>query len=283
MDRFNNSIALAKASWRVLRDDKQLAVLPLLSSVATILVILTFLVPIALVSHDGSSGGGWTAKPVDWVLGFVGYFAVTYVVVFFNAALVWAADRRLQGQTVTLGEAIHAAKDRAHVLLPWVLVSASVSLVLRAIEQRGGMIAQIVASIAGLAWSLVTFLVLPILVIEGIGVGDAVRRSTDLFKRTWGENMIANAGIGLIAFVAVFAGALPLFLFLAMGGPIAIFGVVLFVAWVVAVSLVSATLTGILQVALYRFATQGSVPGFTADELNGAFRPRRNRGSTFGF
>ena len=283
MNRFNNSIALAKSSWRVLREDKQLAVLPLLSAIATILVMLTFLVPIALVSHDGSSGGGWTAKPVDWVLGFVGYFAVTYVVFFFNAALVYAADRRLQGLDVTLGEAINAAKERAHILLPWALVSASVSLVLKAIESRGGIIAQIVASIAGLAWSLVTFLVLPILVIEGIGVGDAVRRSTDLFKRTWGENMIANAGIGLIAFVAMIAGALPLFLFLAVGGPVAVVGVVLFVAWVVAVSLISTTLTGILQVALYRFATQGTAPGFSNEELNGVFRQRRNRGSTFGF
>jgi Family of unknown function (DUF6159) len=283
MDRFSNSIALAKSSWRVLRDDKQLAILPVLSSVATIVVMLTFLVPIALVSHDASSGGGWTAKPIDLVLGFLGYFAVTYVVVFFNAALVYAADRRLQGQNVTLGEAINAAKERAHILLPWALLSATVSLALRAVEQRGGIIAQIVASIAGLAWSLVTFLVLPVLVIEGVGVGDAVRRSTDLFKRTWGENMIANAGIGLLAFLAVIAGALPLFLFLAVGGPIAVLGIVLFVAWVVAVSLVSATLTGILQVALYRFATQGSVPGFSNDELNGVFRPRRNRGSTFGF
>src|SRR5262245_65891241 len=105
MDRFSNSIALAKSSWRVLREDKQLAILPVLSAVATIVVMLTFLLPIALVSHDGSSGGGWSAKPIDLVLGFLGYFAVTYVVVFFNAALVYAADRRLQGQDVTLGEA----------------------------------------------------------------------------------------------------------------------------------------------------------------------------------
>ena len=51
------------------------------------------------------------------------------------------------------------------------------------------------------------------------------------------------------------------------------------VAWVVTVQLVAASLTGILQMALYRFATDGSVPGFDTDELRGAFRPRRSLAS----
>jgi hypothetical protein len=281
MGRFENSIALAKASWNVLREDKQLVLLPLLSSIATIVVMATFVLPILVVAHDGS--GGFTAKPVDWILGFVGYFVVTYVVVFFNAALVYAADCRLRGESVTIGEALHGAGARAHVLLPWVLLSATVSLVLRVIEQRAGIIGRIVAAIAGLAWSLVTFLVLPILVIEGLGVGQAVRRSADLFKKTWGENMIANAGIGLIAMVALFAGAVPAAVLVAIGGPATVLGIVIFVGWFVAVSLISTTLTGILQVALYRFATAGSAAGFDDDALRRAFRPRRERGSGFGF
>ena len=91
---------------------------------------------------------------------------ITYVVVFFNAALVFAADKRLRGEPVTIGEAVHAAGARAHVLLPWAVVSATVSLVLRAIEERAGIVGRIVGSLVGLAWSLVTFLVLPVLVIE---------------------------------------------------------------------------------------------------------------------
>src|SRR5262245_59647832 len=101
MGRFENSLALAKASWNVLREDKQLVLLPLFSSIAMLAVLATFVLPILVVAHDGS--GEWTAKPVDWILGFVGYFAVTYVVVFFNAALVYAADCRLRGEAVTLG------------------------------------------------------------------------------------------------------------------------------------------------------------------------------------
>ena len=281
MGRFENSIALAKASWNVLREDKHLVLLPLFSSIAMLVVMATFLLPLTVIANDGS--GDWTANPVNWILGLVGYFAVTYVVIFFNAALVYAADCRLRGESVTIGEALHGAAARAHVLLPWALLSATVSLVIRMIEERAGIVGRLVGAIAGLAWSLVTFLVLPLLVIEGVGVGQAVRRSAELFKRTWGENMIANAGIGLLGMVAVLVGALPAFLLISVGGPIAWIGIVVFIAWVIAVSLITATLTGILQVALYRFATAGSVPGFDDDVLRRAFRPRRERGSGFGF
>jgi hypothetical protein len=277
MGRFENSFALAKASWRVLREDKQLTLLPLLSMVSTVVVAVSFLLPISLIARNGTDG--YTAsKPLVWLLGFCAYLVLTFVVVFFNAALVYAADRHLAGERVTPGEAIQAARARLHVLLPWVVVSATVSIVLRAVEERAGVLGRIVGTIAGVAWSVVTFLVLPILVIEGIGPIAAVKRSGELFKRTWGENLMTNAGIGIVALVATLAGAIPLVLLIMVGGPIAVVGVAALVLWVIAVSLVSATLTGILQVALYRFATEAQVPGFDTDELRGTFRTRTRRG-----
>jgi hypothetical protein len=47
MGRFQNSIALAKSSWQVLRDDKQLVVIPLLSLLATLVLDATGL-PVVL-------------------------------------------------------------------------------------------------------------------------------------------------------------------------------------------------------------------------------------------
>ncbi len=277
MSRFENSLALAKASFRVLRDEKQLTLLPLLSLVCTIVIAVSFLLPIALIADNGTNGYN-ASKPAVWLLGFLAYLVLTYIVVFFNAALVYAADRHLAGESVPVGGALKAAAERSHVLLPWVLVSATVSIVIRALEERFGIVGQIVGAVAGLAWSVVTFLVLPILVIEGIGPIAAVKRSGELFKRTWGENLMANAGIGLLAFFAMIAGAIPLALLVAAGGPIAILGIALIVLWTIAVSLVSATLTGILQVALYRFATTGQAPGFDAEQLRGSFRTRERRG-----
>src|SRR5262245_56648337 len=124
MGRFERAIALAKSSWEVLKGDKQLLWLPVLSALTTLLVVGTFLIPAALVAHDGA--GAYTATPVVWILGGLAYFICAYVVVFFNAALVWAADKRLRNEPVTLSEAIHFSASRTHVLLPWALVSATV-------------------------------------------------------------------------------------------------------------------------------------------------------------
>ena len=278
MGRFQNSIALAKSSWQVLRDDKQLTVLPLLSLLSTIVLAVAVLLPIGLIARDGS-GGYEGSKPLVWVLAFLGSVALTYIVVFFNAALVFAANSRFQGTPVSVRDAIHAAGERSHVLLPWAIVSATVSVVLRAIEQRGGIIGRIVGSIAGVAWSVVTFLVLPVLVFEGIGPIAAVKRSGELFKHTWGENLMTNAGIGIVGLIGILVGVVPLVAFLAIGGPIAVIGIGLFVLWCAAVFLVSSTLTGIFQVALYRFATGSPVPGFEPAQLEGSFRTRREGGA----
>jgi len=275
VNRLQNSIDLAKASWNVLREDKQLMVLPLLSGLCALVVALLFFGPVALIADSGTQG---SSKPLAWILGAVGYLAVTYVVIFFNAALVFAADCRMRGERVSIGEAIRAASERAHVLLPWAVLSATVSIILRAFEERAGVLGRIVGSLVGLAWSLVTFLVLPVLVIEQIGPIQAVKRSAELFKRTWGENMLANAGIGIVALVATLVGALPCVLLIAVGGPVAVLGIIALVAWVISVQIVAAALTGILQMALYRFAVDGTVPGFDIDKLRDAFRPRRSQG-----
>ena len=90
------------------------------------------------------------------------------------------------------------ANSRLHRLLPWALVSATVSMILSLLE-RYGIVGRIVAGLVGLAWNLVTFLTIPILVIEDVGVGDAFKRSKELFKKTWGENVVGQAGLGVSA------------------------------------------------------------------------------------
>jgi hypothetical protein len=281
MSRFENSLALAKSSWQVLRDDKQLTLLPLFSLISTLVLAGAVLLPIGLVARDGS-GNFDASRPLVWLLGFAGAVALSYIVVFFNAALVYAANSRFRGETMSIGDAMRAAHERAHVLLPWAVVSATVSIALRGIEQRGGILGRLIGSIAGLAWSVVTFLVLPVLVFEGLGPIAAVKRSSHLFKTTWGENLMTNAGIGIVGMFAMVAGAVPLALFLLIGGPIAVLGIVAFVTWCVAVMLVVTALTGIFQTALYRFATGAPVPGFDDAQLRNSFGPRRRGNGFFG-
>lgn len=281
MGRWSNSVALFKSSWAVLRGDHKLTLLPVASGIACGIVGLTFALPIVALLGDGgtadpqaSSGG-----PAVWVLLGVGYLALAFVSIFFNAALVYAADRRLHGQEVTLGEALRKAGSKVHLLLPWAIVSATVSLILRAIEERAGVLGSIAAAIAGVAWSVATFLVMPILVFEGLGPIAAAKRSGQICRKTWGENIIANGGIGLVGFVAMLVGIVPLGLLASVGGggPVTIAAIVVMVAWITAVVVVCNTLTGILQAALYRFATAGEVIGFDGDQMTAVFAERKRR------
>ncbi|MEX2099820.1 MAG: DUF6159 family protein [Acidimicrobiia bacterium] len=275
MTRFQTSWEIAKRSWAVLKSDKSLAWFPVLSFIASLVVFGAFAGLVALVGVD-SEGTKDALQPVGWVLIALGYLALAFVQTYFLAGLVAGADQRLHGGDSSVRGALDVANSRLHRLLPWALVSATVTIILNQLE-RQGIIGQIVASLVGLAWSLVTFLTIPILVIEDIGVGAALKRSKDLFKKTWGENVVGQAGLGIIGFLAMLPGFLVIGIGVATGSVVitVVIGAV-GVAWIIVASTVVAALSGIYRTALYRFASTGVIPqDFSGIDFQGAFRPRR--------
>lgn len=280
MNRISNSIALAKESWKVLRADKELLILPVISGVASIIVAATFAVPLFLTGSGDQQTG-----PGTYLVLFVMYVALAYVTIFFNAALISAAHERMSGGDPTLGSALAGAASRAGKILPWAIVSATVSTILRAIEERAGFVGQLVAGLAGMAWAVVTFLVLPVMVIEGIGVREAINKSGRLFRQTWGENLAAQVGFGLLGFLAVLPG-IAMIVLAVLSGSGAVIGVGVFVgvAWVILVAVVIAALSVIFQTALYHFAIDGSTPagGFSQTTMAAAFAPKPGRSGGIG-
>lgn len=271
MGRFGRSIQLLKASWEVLKADKELMMLPVISAIASMIVGATFILPIALTSGFNGEPG-----PVQYVIGFVFYLVLSFITIFFNAALVHAANDRLEGRDPTLKTAILGAASRIGAIFSWALVAATVSVILKAIEERVGFVGRLITGFLGLAWTLVTFLILPILVIEGIGVKDAFTKSAEMFKRTWGENMVGQIGLGLVGFVALLPALLLVVAGFAVGGPMIVVGIAVFVLWSVLVAVVMTALNGIFQTALYRYASGKQVgAGFDNELLASAFQPRR--------
>jgi hypothetical protein len=209
------------------------------------------------------------------VLIAVGYLALAFVQTYFLAGLVAGADMRLHGQDSTVRAALAVANTKLHRLLPWAIVSATVSMIISQIE-RQGIIGQIIGSLIGLAWNLITFMTVPILVIEDLGVGAALKRSKDLFKRTWGENVIAFGGLGLVGFLV----AIPGVLLIVAGAAIGTAGLIVLgavgVAWLLGSAVIMSALSGIYRTALYRYASTGEVPGdFAGIDFQAQFRPRR--------
>lgn len=276
MGRIGHSWTLAKTSWRVLRSDRILAAIP---AVSILVSLVAFGVLGGLFLAVGIGSGDDTAvEPAGWVLAVVAYVVFAFITVYFQSALVSGADSALGGRPATFGESMAAATAKLHRILPWAIVTATVSVIISQLERQGWMGA-IVGSLLGMAWNVVTFLTIPIIMFEDVGPVSALKRSGQLFKRTWGENLVAQVGFGFIGVIAAIPGLLVGGVGLATGNAVGIgAGVTIAVAWIAIVSVVIAALSGIYRTALYRYAVEGRAPAaFAGADLSHAFTPKRGR------
>jgi hypothetical protein len=281
--RFARSWSLMKASAEVLRSDKSLLMFPLASSICCLLVAASFLIPIiaAMVSAGDVVEHGHRMSVGGYVLLFLFYLAQYFVIIFFNTALAGAALARLRGEPASFSEGMAIARSRIVNIFGYALIAATVGLVLRALQERLGLIGRLVAGFLGLAWTVATFLVVPVLASQDVGPTEAISRSVELLKRTWGENIIGNAGIGvvfgLLMFVAIVLAACLI------GGAFAtqsitaiIAAIVIVVVGLTLLGLIQASLQGIYAAALYRYAEEGEVGyGFDQAMLEQAFKPKK--------
>lgn len=281
--RFARSWSLMKASAEVLRSDKSLLMFPLASSICCLLVAASFLIPIiaAMVSTGHVVEHGQRMSAGGYVLLFLFYLAQYFVIIFFNTALAGAALARLRGEPASFGEGMAIARSRIVNIFGYALIAATVGLVLRALQERLGLIGRLVAGFLGLAWTVATFLVVPVLASQDVGPTEAISRSVELLKRTWGENIIGNAGIGvvfgLLMFIAIVLAACLI------GGAFATQSITAIIAAIVIVAvgltvlgLIQASLQGIYAAALYRYAEEGEVGyGFDQAMLEQAFKPKK--------
>jgi hypothetical protein len=275
--RLSNSWELTKASATVLAADKELVVFPIVSFVASLLVTATFVLPIVLVQGADQK---LTTGPLGIIVGFA-FYTTTYFVIFFcNAALIGAALIRLRGGDPTVADGFRIAGGKVGLILQYALISATVGMVLRAIQERAGWLGRLVVGLFGMAWNLATFLAVPVLVSEELGPIDAVKRSTSLLKQTWGEQVVGNFGIGSITTAIGFALTV---LFIPLGivaagahsVPLVVAVVVTYVSCLMVLGIVNATLSGIYTAALYRYAAEGSMgAGFSNEMVTAAFRPK---------
>ena len=134
---------------------------------------------------------------------FVFYVLAYFVAIFFNTALVGAAMIRMDGGNPTLRDGLAIARSRVGRIFGYAVIAATVGLLLQALEERVGWVGQFVIKLIGVAWTLATFLVVPVLVTRDVGPIDAVKESAALLRETWGENLIGTVGLGL-AFAAAY-------------------------------------------------------------------------------
>jgi hypothetical protein len=280
MDRISNSWALVKASWAVLRADKELIVFPIVSAIAVIILTIALVVPMAVSEiFTGLAAGRQASQVTAFVFAFLFYLVQYTVIFYFNTALVGAALIRIRGGDPTVSDGLRIASQHFGTIVGYALIAATVGMILRWLRERG-ILGQIAAGLFGLAWNVATYLAVPILVIEGVGPIEAIKRSTALLKKTWGEQIVGNIGIGMafaLIFLALFLLGIPLIVLAASteSPAVIIFAIVLFVLALILVGLISSALNGIYTAAVYQYATSGD-PGtyFDEDQIKNAFRTK---------
>jgi len=274
MNKIQRTWSLMSACWRVLKQDKGLLLFPFLSGICCLLVVASFAVPLVATGHWQPPGAGAarTQQMAYYGVLFLFYLCNYFVVIFFNAAIIACATIRLRGGNPTAGDGFRAAAARLPVIAGWTVVSATVGIVLRLIEDRSKWVGRIVAGLLGVAWTVVSFLVVPILVVENKNPLTALQESAALVKKTWGEQVVGNFGFGVIFFLL----AIPAFVVIVLGivsGNVALMAacIVLAAVYLVGLGIVQSALQAIFQAAVFLYARDGQVPeGFEAELLGNA-------------
>jgi hypothetical protein len=272
-ERIATGWALTKQAVNVLRLDKELLLFPILSGLCCLLVLASFFVPAyafgifdALIENRESQQG----KILLAAIGFAFYFVNYFVMVFFNSALVGCSVIRLKGGDPTVSDGFATAFSRLPQIAAWAAVAATVGVILKSFENKDNKLGQIVIGLIGAAWTMLTFFVVPIIVIEQLGPFAAIKRSASLLTDTWGESVSSTFSLRLITFLLSLLGVLPIvgggFLLAnqmaAIGIPLLLVGVLILLA----ISLISSALNSIILAALYIYAVEGR----TADNFDPA-------------
>jgi hypothetical protein len=260
---------MSKLSMSVVKKDPELLVYVIISGLMSLSCLVGMAIPQFLemewaVNPDGS----FTSAYLSFT--FVAYMLLSIIVVFWNCAIVANANIRLTGGNPNFQDGFKAAIAKLPIILVWGIIAGTVGLLLKFLEGAARSsdndamkaVAMLVHLIGGLAWWVMTFFMLPHLILEGKSVGDSLKSSKAMFFRTWGENITSGLGIGMVGFlIGIPLVLLTIVLFVSIGPAgllVGAIGLGLLLAWTNAAEQVAV-------VALYRFASDGKMPRLYQD------------------
>ena len=261
---------MSKLSMSVVKKDPELMVYMILAGVMSLACLIGMSMPQFLemgwaVNADGSFTGTYLGFT------FVGYMVLSIVVVFWNCAIIANANIRLTGGDPKFADGVNAALKRLPIIIVWGIIAGTVGLLFKFLEgvarssdhPAAAALATVIHVIGGLAWWVMTFFMIPHLILENKSIGDALKASKATFFDTWGENIVSGLGIGAIAFLFGIPIVLLTIGLTAVAGPFGLLvGAVLIgllIAWANAAEQVAV-------VALFRYAKDKKMPQIYQDQ-----------------
>lgn len=215
--RLSNGWELTKNSFKVLRENKELIIFPILSGVSLILITASFVIAfMASVGWDvdsvGASENGDNGNMIAYVgITFLFYLVNYFVVIFFNMALIHCTRMYFHGEPVSIRKGLQFSVSRIGAILSWSLFAATVGTILRMLQENLGIIGKVITGLIGIVWSVTTFFVVPVIAYENVGPIDAFKRSAGLMRKQWGESLVANFSFALVQFIGIIIVSVALF------------------------------------------------------------------------
>lgn len=270
------SYSIFKQSLAVLRQDKEILIFPLLSGIFSIIAMIGLIsggVVTGFFQRLAESGDrSLEANVLGYAALFVWYFVSWFIVLFFNVGVVACARIRLEGGDPTTADGFRAARENLKSIVIWALISATVGLILRMIAERSRLVGQLIAKFLGAAWAIATYFVVPVMIFEKNGPRQSMNSSTQLIRKTWGESLVAAAGVGVIMMLLGIGGLAFPIIGIFIGPKALVVGLGVMVLYWIVLSIISSALTGIYRTALYLYATKGQAgQGFDDGLVRSAF------------
>jgi hypothetical protein len=277
--RISKGFRTLGTSWDLLKRRPVLLVLPAISAAAVTIAAYAIFVPVLYLDHDLLPG-----KLAVVAAGAAVALPFTLITTFCNVGFVTMVQAHFAGEEPSVRDGLLEARRRLRTIVLWSLLATLVGGVLRSVEEIpgvGALAGKIVALVGGVAWSLATYFIVPVIVVEETGVRQGIRRSATVFRKRWGETLTGGITLGAAFGILMIPGCFLLgggLIALETGGS-AVTGMILIaiaVLWVAPMLAVSSALTEMFQLVLYREATGGALPaGFNRADVNDAFHRRR--------
>ena len=276
---------LTLESFKVLMQNKELMMFPIISAILTVIVVASFLVPTALLwgAMETTLGLDDTAQNlIGMVVLFCVYFISYFIIIFFNVAILQCARIHFDGGNPTMKDGWDAGMQNLGRIALWAALSGTIGVILSQLEEKlGSLVGGILRGLIGGAWTIITYFAVPVLIFEKTSPFNAIKKSGQIIKETWGEGLTMYVGFGAIQGLFVFLTFIPL-----IGGIIlsammqnyiiiAIIGSLVVLSWII-LAVVFSSLGQIFRAALYIYATSGTVPScFTESNVKDAFQLKK--------
>ncbi|OGZ20695.1 MAG: hypothetical protein A2494_03795, partial [Candidatus Lloydbacteria bacterium RIFOXYC12_FULL_46_25] len=270
-----------RESWAVLKQDKEIMLFPIISAIASILVFIVMATVFFFVVLGGSMEQLKEVDPeqgqgvASYVILFAYYLAAFFVASFFQAGMYIIVHARFTGRDLNFSDGINGAMQNINKIFLWSLISATVGIVLQFIANRSKVVGKIVSALLGAAWDILTYFSLPSLVIGQTSIKDSFRDSAGMIRKTWGETIIINLGVGLLFGILMVLGIFVglTFVIIVQGLFMTVVAIALVIIYLLSLTIISSSLNAIFKLALYEYARTGIVPqGFSPELIQNAVK-----------